>query len=113
MARIKLGLVLITTLFLFSAFERQKDEAAKNGNSKFLSPIGHDSLSREFVFSEGDSVVLNLDPSLIDAKIKLSDLMSNYRMLSLNNWEGGVLGDIDKILLSDSLVFILDQYIFN
>jgi len=39
--------------------------------------------------------------------------MTDYRLLSLKNWEGGVVGDIDKILLSDSLVFILDEFTFN
>lgn len=105
--------VFIATLFLFSACKRQKDDVTETGNSKFLSFVGSDSLSTEFVFSEGDPVVLYLDESQIDAKIKLSDLMNDYRMLSLKNWEGGVVGNIDKILVSDSLVFILDQNTFN
>ncbi|MFN3998252.1 6-bladed beta-propeller [Algoriphagus sp.] len=113
MNRLKFGVVLIATLFLFSACKRQKNEVTETGNSKFLSFVGSDSLSTEFIFSEGDPVVLNLDQSQIDAKIKLSDLMKDYRMLSLKNWEGGVVGNIDKILLSDSLVFILDQNTFN
>ncbi|WP_075351702.1 6-bladed beta-propeller [Algoriphagus marinus] len=105
--------VLIASLFLFSACERQKDEVTETGNSKFLSFVGSDSLSTEFIYSESDPVVLNLDENQIDAKIKLSDLMTDYRLLSLKNWDGGVVGDIDKILLSDSLVFILDQYTYN
>jgi hypothetical protein len=113
MTRLKFGVVLITTLFLFSGCERPKEPAEENRNSKFLGFIGSDSLSTDFVFSEGDPIVLNLEQSQVDAKIKLSDLITDYRMLSLKNWEGGVVGDIDKILLSDSLVFILDQYIFN
>ena len=113
MCRSNFQLQLIIILFLFSACERQKDEVTETGNSKFLSFVGSDSLSTEFIYSESDPVVLNLDENQIDAKIKLSDLMTDYRLLSLKNWEGGVVGDIDKILLSDSLVFILDQYTFN
>jgi hypothetical protein len=113
MSRSKFGVVLIATLFLFSACERQKDEVTETGNSKFLSFVGSDSLSTEFIFSEGDPVILSLTESQIDGKIKLSDIMMDYRLLSLKNWEGGVVGDIDKILLSDSLVFILDEYTFN
>lgn len=112
MNRFKIGVVLVTTLFLL-ACKRQKDEVAETGNSKFLSFVGSDSLSTKFIFSDGDPVVLYLDESQIDAKIKLSDLIYDYRMLSLKNWEGGVVGNIDKILVSDSLVFILDQDTFN
>ena len=57
--------------------------------------------------------MLNLNKSQIYQKIKLSKLIGDYRLLSLKNWEGGVVGDVDKILLTDSLVFILDQYTFN
>lgn len=113
MDRFKFGVVFIATLFLFSACKRQKDDFTETGNSKFLSFVGSDSLSSEFIFSEGDPIVLNLDQSQINVKVKLSDLMKDYRMLSLKNWEGGVVGGIDKILLSDSLVFILDQNTFN
>jgi hypothetical protein len=113
MCRSNFQLQLIITLFLFTACEKQNDGTLETGNSKFLGFVGSDSLSTEFIYSESDPVVLNLDENQIDAKIKLSDLMTDYRLLSLKNWEGGVVGDIDKILLSDSLVFILDQYTFN
>jgi hypothetical protein len=113
MSRPQFLLVLIATLFLFSGCERQKDEVTETGNSKFLSFVGSDSLSTEFFFSEGDPVILSLTKSQIDGKIKLSDIMMDYRLLSLKNWDGGVVGDIDKILLSDSLVFILDEFTFN
>ncbi len=113
MGRFNFGVVLIATLFLFSACKRKKDEVKETGNSKFLGFLGSDSLSTEFIYSEDDPVVLNLDQSQIDSKIKLSDLMKDYRMLSLKNWEGGVVGNIDKILVSDSLVFVLDQNTFN
>jgi len=106
--------VLATTLSLFSCGTQTQNEIPEEtGNSKFLSFVGSDSLSTEFIFSEGDPIVLNLGQGQIDAKIKLSDLMTDYRLLSLKNWEGGVVGDIDKILVSDSLIFILDQYTFN
>jgi hypothetical protein len=113
MNRIQLGVVLIATLFLFSACESQKDEVTETGNSKFLNFVGSDSLSTEFIYSEGEPEVLNLDQSQIDAKIKLSELMTHYRLLSLRSSEGGVVGDIDKILVTDSLIFVHDENTFN
>lgn len=114
MIRLIIWVVLATTLSLFSACERQKDETPEEtGNSKFLGFVGADSLSSEFIFSEGDPIVLNLEQSQIDAKIKLSDLMTDYRLLSLKSTGGGVVGDIDKILITDSLVFVHDENTFN
>ena len=113
MKRVTFWVVFIATLPFVNSCKNRNEIPEENGNNKFLSFIGSDSLSTEFIFSEEGTVILNMTESQIDAKIKLSDIMEVYRLLSLKNWEGGVVGDIDKILISDSLVFILDQYTYN
>ena len=111
--KIKIWVAFIAALFIFGSCGQGKNKVEETGNSKFLSFIGADSLSQEFTYSEGDPVLLHLDKSQLDRKVNLSDIIADYRFLKLKNWEGGVIGDIDKILLSDSLVFILDQYTYN
>jgi len=106
-------LVFFSTIILFESCVNKKEDNLKTGNSKFLSYVGSDSLSTEFIFSNKNSVKLILETDQVKSKIKLSNIMTDYRMLHLNNFSGSVLGDIDKILLLDSLVFILDQYTHN
>ncbi|SFG78533.1 hypothetical protein SAMN04487988_10839 [Algoriphagus hitonicola] len=56
---------------------------------------------------------VNIDQSEIGKDIHLSDLISEFSYLQLKNKEGHLLGDIDKILFTDSLIFVMDQYITN
>lgn len=105
--------VILAALSLVFACGRESERPEETGNSKFLNFVGVDSLSKELAFTDQNPVALVLNPSQIEAEIKLSDIIVDYRLLSLKNWEGGVIGSIDKVLLTDSLVFILDQYTYN
>lgn len=113
MNRISMWVATIATLFLLVYCVDKSETQEETGNSKFLGYVGVDSLSKEFAFSDDDLIELSLDQSQIEGKIKLSDLITDYRLVSLKNWEGGLIGAVDKILISDSLVFILDQYTYN
>ena len=113
MVRSSIWVAFIATLFLFGSCSKKIETAEETGNSKFLGFVGADSLSKPFEFNEGNPIEISLDPAKIDSKVKLSDLMIDYRLVSLKNWEGGVVGAVDKILFTDSLVFVLDQYTYN
>lgn len=113
MVRSSIWVAFIATLFLFGSCSKKIETAEETGNSKFLGFVGADSLSKPFEFNEGNPIEISLDPAKIDSKVKLSDLMIDYRLVSLKNWEGGVVGSVDKILFTDSLVFVLDQYTYN
>jgi hypothetical protein len=113
MIKFSIRVAFLATLSLIVACGGKNETPEETGNSKFLGFVGADSLSKEFTFSDDDPIELSLDQSQIEGKIKLSDLITDYRLVSLKNWEGGLIGAVDKILLSDSLVFILDQYTYN
>lgn len=113
MIRFSIRVAILATLSIIFACGGRNETPEETGNSKFLGFEGADSLSKEFTFSDEDPIQLSLDQSQIEGKIKLSDLITDYRLVSLKNWEGGLIGAVDKILLSDSLVFILDQYTYN
>lgn len=113
MIRCSIWVAVIATLSLFGSCSKKNETPEETGNSKFLGFVGADSLSSEFVFSEGSPIKISLNQDQINSKVKLSDLMADYRLVSLKNWEGGVVGAVDKILFTDSLAFIFDQYIYN
>lgn len=112
---IKFGfrVAFLATLFLIGGCRENSETPEETGNSKFLAFVGAESLSKDFSFSGESPIELTLSENQIESKIKLSDLLADYRLLSLKNWEGGVVGSIDKILITDSLVFIQDQNTFN
>ncbi len=113
MNRILIWVAFFATHLLSGSCSKKDEKPEEIGNSKFLGFVGADSLSKAFEFNEGNPIEISLDPTQIDSKVKLSDLMVDYRLLSLKNWEGGVVGAVDKILFTDSLIFILDQYTYN
>jgi hypothetical protein len=113
MNRFSMWVATLATPFLLVSCGEKRENQEETGNSKFLGFVGADSLSKEFTFSDEDPIELSLDQSQIEGKVKLSDLITEYRLVSLKNWEGGLIGAVDKILFTDSLVFILDQYTYN
>ncbi len=84
----------------------------ERANSKFdwveSSNISSDELK---ILDQGNNVFI--DRSGIDQTIHLSELISEFHYLQLKNDQGHLLGDIDKILFTDSLIFVMDQYITN
>lgn len=113
MVRYSIWVAFTATLLLLVSCGKKNETSEETGNSKFLGFVGADSLSKAFEFNEGNPIEISLNAAQIDSKVKLSDLMIDYRLVSLKNWEGGVVGSVDKILFTDSLVFILDQYTYN
>lgn len=113
MSKFSFWVAFIATLLIFESCRKKNETPEQTGNSKFIGFVGADSLSKKFKFNEGNPIKISIYPTLVDSKVRLSDFLGDYRLLSLKNWEGGVVGDVDKILLTDSLIFILDQYTYN
>ena len=84
----------------------------ENSNQKF-DWVSTNSISQTDLKILDKSNQVNIDQSEIGKDIHLSDLISEFSYLQLKNQEGHLLGDIDKILFTDSLIFVMDQYITN
>lgn len=56
---------------------------------------------------------LELSKSESETIIPLSKLVGKFQLIPLTNEPNHLLGDIDKVLFNDSLIFIMDQFITN
>lgn len=110
----KNGWSMLVLSILFSIFGCKNSDPSdeKNANSKFdwveFNNISSDDLK---ILDQGNNVFI--DQGGIDQTIHLSELISDFHYLQLKNDQGHLLGDIDKILFTDSLIFVMDQYITN
>ncbi len=58
-------------------------------------------------------VEIQLDKSDIDQSINISDLISDFKFIKLEESPTMLIGDIDKIIYNDSLIYIFDHYVNN
>ena len=105
--------VLILSILSFTIGCKNSDLSdEERANSKFDWVESSNISSGELkILDQGNNVFI--DQSGIELTIHLSELISEFHYLQLKNVQGHLLGDIDKILFTDSLIFVMDQYITN
>lgn len=99
-------------LFFIIASACSQNQRIEQSGSKFnwvnnagltVSPISVvDSGYREFIFTKNE---------IENSKLSLEELVGSFHYLQLKNEPGHFFGDIDKLLINDSLIFVLDSYI--
>lgn len=99
-------------LILILACGKTNESLEQDSNKKF-EWVSHESIFKNEIKEIEDISPLYFDKHESERIIKLSELISDFSYLKLENKTNHLLGDIDKILLTDSLVFIFDQYITN
>jgi len=104
---------LVTLFFLVSSCQKDEEKGAESKNDLFNWAEGKDSTINTYSFLDEKLFKIVLNEEDIFKEFNLSDIMSNYRLLNLENKESVLLGDIDKIIFSDSLIFVLDLYLNN
>lgn len=103
-------LILGILFFSFGCQSSQKEEGTSNEKFEWINT--DEMVSRSFETVETDQVI-EVTSSAANQVIQLSGLVADFQYIPLNNKESHLLGDIDKILFSDSLIFVMDQYITN
>lgn len=105
-------MLIMSMLISFFGCKDSNQLENENSNQKF-DWVSTNSISQTDLKILDKSNQVNIDQSEIGKDIHLSDLISEFSYLQLKNQEGHLLGDIDKILFTDSLIFVMDQYITN
>lgn len=101
--------VILTTISLLSCGKQSSKEKV-NTLFDWVDPIENVN-SIELIRKA--PIEIKLDKNEIDQTINISDLISDFKFVKLEESPEILIGDIDKIIFNDSLIYILDHYINN
>lgn len=107
--------VILTTLILgiFGCNKTRSEDSEIGRNSLFdwVEPIHTDKI--QFGFNDTAKVKISITEEEISQSIPASEIIQDFRLLPIQNQESNFIGEVDKILFSDSLVLLLDLYVVN
>lgn len=106
--------VLITlTLSFFGCdkIRREGSEISRNSLFDWVEPIHADKI--QYGFKDVPKVKISISEEEISQSIPASEIIQDFRLLQIKNEESNFIGEVDKILFTDSLVLLLDLYVVN
>lgn len=105
--------LFILFLFLFSALLGSCDYIGKRmilHNFKDIDPAQFEADVKEYTFVEHDPIKIEITDWKKDQVLKLSTVFSEIEYVKLSNEPDAILGDINKIVVKDTFVYILDRW---
>lgn len=103
-------IVVIMTTFTFLSCTKQSSQEVKNNLFDWVEQVENVS-SLELVSEDPIKIILSKNDT--DKSIIISDLISDFKFVKLEESPLALIGDIDKIIFNDSLIYIIDRYVNN
>ncbi|MCL2651079.1 MAG: 6-bladed beta-propeller [Candidatus Azobacteroides sp.] len=79
-------------------------------NFKNIDPTVFESDVKNLIFSDNDPIKIQITDWKKDHQLKLSTLFDSIEYVKLSNEPKAIIGDINKIVIHDTCIFILDRY---
>ena len=103
----------VVLVLLFFSCQKGLSDKSNSENNLFVWAEGLDDKVSELEKVGIIQHEISLTEDQIKGEFHLSEIIENHRYLELKNSSNTILGDIDKIIFSDSLIFVLDLYLNN
>lgn len=103
------ALALVATSFMVSCTHQKTQESRNN----LFDWVADDSIIDNIPLVDNQFIAINLSGADLNQSIALSEIVSEVKLIQLEERHQFLIGDIDKIIFNDSLIYILDLYVNN
>ncbi|GHB37850.1 hypothetical protein GCM10008106_18850 [Mongoliitalea lutea] len=97
------------TIFMISC----TNQRSQHSRNTLFDWVTDDSNVNDIPLLENHSIAIDLSGADLNQSIALSELLAGVKLVQLDESPHFLIGDIDKIIFNDSLIYMLDRYVHN
>lgn len=105
-----IGMVATMTTISFFSCTKKSSKEERNNLFDWVDKIENFNTLKH---TRKNPYITQLDENDLNETINLSNLISDYKFVKLDEVSSALIGDIDKIIFNDSLIYIIDRYVNN